>query len=91
MVLVKSVGVMGLVMKENGFIISVTAMVFLKHKINKSIVVSGLMICDMVKVNGPNQMAVSFMEILEMIDVMVCVPINNQAKSILLLLSTKMA
>ena len=41
MVSVKSAGVMALVMKENGFIIFVMAMVFLKQKINESIEVSG--------------------------------------------------
>ena len=91
MVWVKSAGATVLVMKENGFIIFVTAMVFLKQKINKSIEASGSMICDTEKVNGSNQTVVSFMETLGMIDVMVCVPINKQVKSIRSLLSTKMA
>lgn len=91
MVSEKSAGVMGLVMKENGFITFVMATGFIKQVISKSIEVSGSMICDTVKENGPNQMAALFMEILEMIDATVCVLINKQQKRILSLLSTRMA
>ena len=57
MVSAKFAGVMVLVMKENGFIIFVMAMASLNQVINKSIEVSGSMICDTAKENGPNQMA----------------------------------
>lgn len=87
---VKFNGVMGLVMKENGFITFVMEMEFLKHKMGKSIEVSGSMICDMVKVNGLNQMVASFMETLGMICAMVCVPINKKEQNSLSLLYIKM-
>ncbi len=77
MVSAKSVGVMDLVMKENGFITFAMATEFLKQVISKSIEVSGSMIWDTAKENGPSKMAVLYTETLEMIDAMVYVLINK--------------